>query len=90
MSENALLSLMNREVVLDMSGSYVYLGRLVAEDARYLTLENVDVHDLRDTTTTRERYVLEAKIHGIRANRKRTLVRREEVLSVSALEDVLD
>ena len=32
---------------------------------------------------------VETKRHGVRANRKRALVRREEVVSVSALDDVV-
>ncbi|MCH8244092.1 MAG: hypothetical protein IH897_16000 [Planctomycetes bacterium] len=52
-------------------------------------LEDADVHDLRDTTTTRELYVVEAKRLGIHANRQRVLVRRDEVASLAALDDVL-
>ncbi|MEZ6058567.1 MAG: hypothetical protein R3C01_17845 [Planctomycetaceae bacterium] len=40
-------------VVLDMASPYVYIGRFVASDERYFVLEEADVHDLRDSTTTR-------------------------------------
>ena len=86
----ALDELTGRDVVLDASSPYVYVGTLVGRDHRYLILDNADVHDLRDTTTTRELYVLQSKRHGIRANRKRVLVRREEIVSLSALDDVLE
>ncbi len=79
-----------REVVLDVSSPFVYVGTLVAHDERYLVLDNADVHDLRDTTSTRELYVLDSKRHGICPNRRRVLVRREEVVSLSALEDVVE
>ena len=79
-----------REVVLDVSSPFVYVGTLVSHDERYLVLETADVHDLRDTTSTRELYVLDSKRHGIRSNRRRVLVRREEVVSLSALEDVIE
>ncbi len=79
-----------REVVLDVSSPFVYVGTLVAHDDRYLILENADVHDLRDTASTRELYVLDSKRHGIRSNRRRVLVRIEEVVSLSALEDVTE
>lgn len=79
-----------REVVLDVSSLYVYLGKLAAVDRHALILEDADVHDLRDTATNRERYVVEARHHGIRPNRRRVVVRREEVVSLSALEDVID
>ena len=48
------------------------------------------VHDLRDSTTTRELYVLDSKRHGTRSNRTRVLVRREEIVSLSALDDVIE
>jgi small nuclear ribonucleoprotein (snRNP)-like protein len=78
------------EVVLDVASYYVYAGTLVGEDDCYLILENADVHDLRDTATTREMYVLDTKRHGVRSNRKRVLVRRDEIVSLSALADVAE
>jgi hypothetical protein len=48
------------------------------------------VHDLRDTTTSRELYVLDARRHGVNPNRKRVLVRREEVVSLSLVDDVVE
>lgn len=78
-----------RVVVLDMAARYVFVGTLTACDDRHFELTDADVHDLRDTNTTRELYVLEARRHGVNANRKRVLVRREEVVSLSALDDVI-
>ena len=86
----ALDEFIGREVVFDVAGPYVYVGTLVDVDRRYFILDNADVHDLRDTKTTRELYVLECKRHGIRSNRKRVLVRREEIISLSALDDVIE
>lgn len=87
--DDALERLTGRTVVLDVTSPYVYLGTLAGQDHRYLILEKADVHDLRDTNTTRELYVLEAHRHGVHHNRKRVLVRREEVVSISALDDVV-
>lgn len=81
--------LQGREVVLDVNGMYVYLGTLTEWDDKYLTLEPADVHDLRDTATSRERYILDSRQHGIRVNRRRVHVRWSEVVSLSALDDVL-
>ena len=47
------------------------------------------MHDLRDTTTTRELYVIDSRRLGIRTNRERVLVRLEEIVSLSALDDVI-
>jgi hypothetical protein len=87
---DSLSALLRREVVLDLAGPYAVIGTLVAEDHRYLILEEADVHDLRDSTTTRELYVLEARRHGIRANRSRVLVNRNDIVSLSALDDVIE
>lgn len=79
---------LNREIVLDLQSSFVILGTLVGEDHRYLILKDADVHDLRDTKTTRELYIVDSRRHGIRNNRKQVLVRKDEIVSLSALEDV--
>lgn len=84
-----LNSLVDQEVVLDMIAPYVYVGRLAACDANYLVLEDADVHDLRDTTTTRENYVVDSRRLGIRMNRERVIVRLDQVISVSRLDAVI-
>ncbi len=86
---SALAKLKGREVVLDLQSTYVVLGTLAGEDHRYLILKEADVHDLRDTATTRDAYVLDARRHGIQPNRRRVLVRHAEIVTLSALEDVL-
>lgn len=87
---DALDALVGRQVVLDVTSLYVYVGTLAGYDRRYVILDNADVHDLRDTNTSRERYVLESKTHGVRINRERVYVRWDEVVSVSPLEDVVE
>lgn len=87
---DSLTALRNREVVLDLASPYVVIGTLAGEDHRYLILDEADVHDLRDSTTTRELYVLESRRHGIRANRRRVLVNRNDVVSISALDEVIE
>lgn len=79
-----------REVILDVSSPYVYVGTFKGSTLHSVILEDADVHDLRDTSTTRERYVLDAKRLGVNRNRKRVLVRLDEIVSVSALEDVVE
>ena len=86
----AIDALVGREVVLDVSSRFVFVGLLARYDEHHFVLEQADVHDLRDTATTREVYVLDSKRHGVRANRARVLVRRDEVVSLSALDDVLE
>jgi len=88
-SNDALTTLRNQIVVLDLASPYVVVGTLVSEDERYLVLEDADMHDLRDSSTTRELYVLDLRRHGLGPNRRRLLIQRREVVGLSLLEDVL-
>ncbi|QDT42514.1 hypothetical protein Pan241w_25980 [Gimesia alba] len=81
--------LIGKTIVVDLSSLYVIAGTLIGQDQHYLVLEDADVHDLRDTTTTRELYVHEMGMHGVAANRKRILVSRTEVVSLSSLDDII-
>ena len=78
------------KVVLDLVSPYVCLGRLTRYDDHFLELKNADMHDLRDTETTRELYVADSVATGIKRNRKRILIRRSEVVAISKIEDVVD
>lgn len=90
-SDNARLpdDFLGQAVVLDLSAHYVILGTLTGEDAGYFVLEEADVHDLRDTSTTRDLYVLDSRKHGIGVNRHRVFVQKSQVVSISRLEDVI-
>jgi hypothetical protein len=81
--------LIEEEIVLDLASHYVVLGRLLVVHPEFLELERVDVHDLRDTQTTREKYVLDCRLHGIRPNRSRAWISLREVVGISRLSDVL-
>src|SRR5260370_460712 len=52
-----LEELIGQKIVVDMSSPLVCLGTLVKIDDAFLELKNADIHDLRDTDTTRENYV---------------------------------
>ncbi|MCA9060848.1 MAG: hypothetical protein KDA85_20185 [Planctomycetaceae bacterium] len=78
-----------KEIVIDLESLFVILGRLQDIGEKTLALKNADVHDLRDSTTTREAYIREAGLHGIQPNRKAVHVRLDKVVSVSLLSDVI-
>ncbi len=78
------------KVVVDLRDRFVCLGTLKRIDPHYLEMRNADLHDLRDTDSTREIYVAEARATGVKRNRKRVLVVRADVVAVSRLEDVVD
>jgi hypothetical protein len=81
--------LIGHEVVLDLHAPFVCLGTLAGRDAEHYVLDQADMHDLRDTTTSREIYVLNARKFGIRINRARVYVRKSDVIALSALADVV-
>jgi len=76
-------------VVLDLASPYVFLGRLVERQGEFLLLADADAHDLRDTQTTREKYVLASRGHGINPNRRWAWVSLREIVGVSRLDDVI-
>lgn len=80
---------LGKVVIVDVEAPFVFAGRLEAVRDKTLTLVDADAHDLRDSNTPRERYVLDTQEHGVRANRKRVDVVLTQVVSVSLLEDVI-
>lgn len=86
----AFEELVGELVVVDTDGPVLYLGRLAAVGEESLTLEDVDVHNLGDSATGRDKYVIEARRLGVRPNRRRAEVRLERVVGLSRLEDVLE
>ena len=82
--------MIGEKVVVDLRSAFVCLGTLVRADEHFLELRNADLHDLRDTDTTRELYVAESRATGVKRNRKRVLLVRGEVIAVSRLDDVVD
>jgi hypothetical protein len=85
-----LEELIGHVVVVDMKSTFVCLGKLVRTDDRYLEIHDADLHDLRDTHTTRENYVMASRETGVKRNRKRLLVATSEVVAIARLEDVVE
>lgn len=81
--------LIGSKVVVDTDAGFVIIGTLAAMEADSLELTEADVHDIRDSSCTKEVYTLDAMKYDVRANRRRTLVRMERVVCVSRLEDVI-
>jgi hypothetical protein len=81
---------LDQKVVIDLRSAFVCLGTLTAVDETHLELRDADLHDLRDTHTSRENYVAAAKATGIKHNRKRLLLVRAEVVAIGRLKDVVE
>ena len=87
--KETLFDLLKKQVVVDTSSPWVYIGTLAEVQADCLLLTNVDVHDSGETSTPKERYVLDSSKSGIKANRRSVYVNLEYVVSVSLLSEVI-
>jgi hypothetical protein len=85
-----LEQLIGEMVIVDMESPYVCLGRLEQVDERYLILTDADLHDMRDSDTTRENYIASSVTTGIKRNRKRVVLARSKVVAVARLDDFTD
>jgi hypothetical protein len=77
-------------VVIDLKSPFVCLGTLSRLDEHFLEVKAADLHDLRDTDTSRENYVAASVATGVKRNRKKVLLFRAEVVAISRLTDVSD
>ncbi len=89
MTTDPLSRLINEKVVLDTGSSIVYIGRLVELSDHTFVLETADMHDCRDGHLNKEAYLAEASRDGLAVNRRRVIVMRSAVISVSRLDDVV-
>jgi hypothetical protein len=80
---------LEQKVVIDLRSPFVCLGILTGIDELHLELRDADLHDLRDTRTSRENYVAAAKATGIKHNRKYLLIVRSDVAAIARLKDVV-
>jgi len=85
-----LEELLGQVVVVDLRSHYVCLGTLERVHDLYLELSDADLHDLRDTRTSRENYIASSLNTGIKRNRRRLLLARNDVVAISRIEDVVD
>ena len=76
-------------VVLDTGTPIVYFGKLIEVGDHTFVLEAADMHDCRDGHATQEAYIAEVREAGVSVNRRRVVVMRNTVISVSRLEDVV-
>ena len=87
-SPDLLHRLVGEVVVADFRSSYVCFGTLVRVDGEFLDMKDADLHDFRDSQATREVYVYDAMRLGIRRNRARVLIKRDEVVAIAKLSDI--
>lgn len=79
---------LRKKIVVDTQSSWIYIGTLEEVTDVSVVLSDVDVHDSKDSVTSKELYVMESKITGVKANRNLVYINRAFVVSFSPLEDV--
>ncbi len=84
-----LQRLIGETVVLDTGTPIVYVGKLIEVGDHTFLLESADMHDCRDGHATQEAYIAELREAGVAVNRRRIVVMRTAVISVSRLDDVV-
>lgn len=85
-----LQDLVGEDVVVDTKSSLMYIGKLEKITQSAFVLSNVDVHDHRESQTTRELYLIDTKRLGIRKNREGVHILAREVVSISRLADIIE
>jgi len=85
-----LAEFIGKVVVVDTSPPLFYIGTLESLESHYLTLTDCDAHDVNEGVSTKEVYCIEAKKHGVKKNRVRVKVRRDVIVSISLLDDVIE
>lgn len=86
--KEALKKYLKKKIVIDTRSSWIYIGLLEKITENCIVLSEVDVHDNRDTATSKERYVLASKKTGIKSNRDRVYINLDYMISFSSLDDV--
>lgn len=87
--DEKLQAYLGKQVVVDTSTSYIFIGTLAEFGKDYLLLREVDVHDTSQGTSTKERYILDSKKYALKTNRKEVLVFQNKIVSLSLFEDIL-
>jgi hypothetical protein len=77
-------------VILDTQGPLIYIGTLERITEMSLVLVDADVHDSNDSRASKDLYIVETRDLGVRVNRQRAVVMRQQIASASLLRDVRD
>lgn len=83
-------ALVGEEVVVDSKGPFLYIGTLETVNFNTLKLCDVDVHDLRDSSTSNDYYLIQSRKWGVRCNRRSVYIFSKEIVSVSRLSSVIE
>ena len=85
-----VLDYQDQYIVVDTSSDFIFIGKLMEIDRNFVTLKDADVHDRRDSPSINEKYIMDSKTYGVRRSRRRVHIRFDTVISISALDDVIE
>ena len=86
--KEALKQYLKKKIVLDTSSAWIYIGLHEKIMENCVVLSDVDVHDSKGTSTSKELYVLDSKKTGVKSNRNRAYINLDYVVSFSSLDDI--
>lgn len=73
-------------VVADLDEFFLVIGTLREAGPDHLLFTDVDLHDQRESNSTKEVYALESRTIGVRVNRTQVAVPRRRLVAISLLE----
>lgn len=80
----------NKNVVIDTTTTWIYIGKLIEEDNFYYYLQDVDAFDISETSLSKQEYLMMVKKDGIVPNRKNVKILKSKVVAITLLEDILE
>jgi len=86
---DALQHLIGQQLVIDTMSAWLYIGKLDKLQGKCAVLVEVDVYDSSQSTTTKEKYILDSIESGVKVNRSRVYLNLDHVISFSLLDDVI-
>ncbi|MBI3856351.1 MAG: hypothetical protein HY293_11745 [Planctomycetes bacterium] len=89
MDNEGWADLVGKIVVVDTDSMFVFLGTLARVEDHFLVMTEVDAHDRRESPSTKEQYIMDTKKFGVKPNRREVKVRKQLIVSVSKLDDIV-
>ncbi len=77
-------------VVCDLADNYLVVGTLSEAGPHHVAFTQADLHDHRESSSSKDVYLIETRKFGVRANRTRVVVPRQLVIAVSTLDDIAE
>lgn len=81
---------LGKEVIIDTSSHFLFIGTMKGVDEAFVTLGLSDVHDRSESSSSKEKYTMDSKKYGLKADRKAVSIRIENIVCISLMEDVIE